>query len=161
MTARGTKIESRAGIYVSTGTPRAGRGQHPVLGNFGGLMSITWTASHPLRLVVAVGKDEITSADMLFCLDEMSKAGVIPYRKIFDLTGIATMMSQADLRAAGTRVAALADGKQIGAVAIVVASGAIAELARIFEAAATANRPLQIFRDLYAARAWLDEIAPP
>ncbi len=124
-------------------------------------MSITWTASHPARLVVAVGKEEITAADVLFCIDEMSKAGVVPYRKIFDLTGVARMMSQADLRSVGVRVTARAEGKQLGAVAIVVTSAAFGELAKLFETSAAADRPLRIFRDLYAARAWLDAVAPP
>ena len=34
------------------------------------------------------------------------------------------------------------------------------ELAKVFEATATTKRPLQIFRDFHAARAWLDEVAP-
>jgi hypothetical protein len=124
-------------------------------------MSITWTASHSARLVVAVGKEEVTAADALFCIDEMSKSGVIPYRKIFDLTGVARMMSQADLRSVGARVTTRAEGRQLGPIAIVVTSGAFGELAKVFETSAAADRPLRIFRDLYAARAWLDEVAPP
>jgi hypothetical protein len=58
-------------------------------------------------------------------------------------------------------VTALGTGREVGAIAIVVASAGIAELVRIFEATAASKRPFQIFRDLCAARAWLDEIAPP
>lgn len=123
-------------------------------------MAITWKVSHPARLVVAVGKDEVTSADLLFCLEELGKAGVMPYRKVFDLTGIARMMTQAEVKQVGMRVAAREFGQEIGAVAVVVTSGGIAELVRTFEAAAIADRPLKVFRDLYAARAWLDEVAP-
>jgi hypothetical protein len=46
-------------------------------------------------------------------------------------------------------------------VAIVVASNGIEGSARHFEEASAAKRPVRIFRDLYAARVWLDEIAPP
>jgi len=53
-----------------------------------------------------------------------------------------------------------AGGKPTGPLAIVVASDAIAELAEVFEATAVTKRPLQIFRDLHTARAWLDEVAP-
>ena len=123
-------------------------------------MAITWTVSHPVRLVVAVGKDEVTSTDILFCADEMTNTGVIAYRKIFDLTRIARVMSQADVRAVGKRMAALADSHRFGPVAIVVASSGIAELAKVFQATSVAKRPVRIFRDLYAARTWLDEIAP-
>ena len=45
-------------------------------------MSITWTVSHPLRLVVATGKGEVTAADILFYVDEIGKAGAISYRAI-------------------------------------------------------------------------------
>jgi hypothetical protein len=124
-------------------------------------MSITWTISHPARLVVAVGRDEITATDVLFWSDGMGEAGVTSYRKLLDLTGVARMMPQADIRLVAIRVTARAVGWEVGAIAIVVASAGIAELVRIFEVTAASKRPFQIFRDLCAARAWLDEIAPP
>jgi hypothetical protein len=124
-------------------------------------MSITWTVSHPARLVIAVGKDEVTAADILFCADELANTGVNPYRKIFDLTHIARAMSQADVRLVGQRMAARAADQPFGPIAIVVASSGIAELAKIFQVTAAAKRPVQIFRNRYTARAWLDEVAPP
>jgi len=124
-------------------------------------MAIIWTVSHPERLVVAVGRNEITATDILFCVDEMKKAGVISYRKIYDMTLIGRTMPRVDLRAVGARMAAIADGHGFGPVAIVVASNGVAGSARHFEETSGARRPVQIFRSLYAARAWLDEIAPP
>jgi hypothetical protein len=123
-------------------------------------MSITWTISHPLRLVVATGKGETTSADFLFYLDEIVKAGAIPYRRLLDLTGVGIPMPLADILLVGRHFANLADKKLLGPSAIVVTSNAFANLVKIFDAAVEAERPLKIFRDLRAARAWLDEIAP-
>jgi hypothetical protein len=124
-------------------------------------MAIWWTVSHPERLVVAVGQNTVTATDILFCVDGMLKAGVVSYRKIYDMTLLAITMPQLDLRGVGKRMAAMADNQGFGPVAIVVASNGIEGAARHFEETAAAKRPVRIFRDLYTARVWLDEIAPP
>lgn len=124
-------------------------------------MSLVWTVSHPERLVVAIGQNTVTATDILFCVDGMLKAGVISYRKIYDMTLVATTMPQLDLREVGKRMASMADSQGFGPVAIVVASNGIAGAARHFEETSVAKRPVRIFRDLLAARMWLDEIAPP
>jgi hypothetical protein len=124
-------------------------------------MSIKWRVLHPGRLVVAVARDEITSADILFCVDETRKAGLQAYRKIYDLTRIARATPQEDLHLIGHRLSAAADNEQFGPAAIVAASAGIAELARILEETSVANRQVRVFRDLMSARIWLDEAAPP
>ena len=124
-------------------------------------MAILWTVSHPERLVVAVGRDAVTATDILFCVDGMLRAGVISYRKIYDMTLLGITMPTLDLRSVGKRMAALADSEGFGPVAIVVASNGIEGSARHFEETSAARRPVRIFRDLFAARVWLDEIAPP
>jgi hypothetical protein len=123
-------------------------------------MSITWTVSHPLRLVIATGKGEVTATDILFYVDEIGKAGAISYRKLLDLTGVAIAMPQADVRSIGTRFASRAGDAQLGPSAVVVGSDAFVKLAKVFDAAAQLNRPLRIFRDRHTAREWLDEVAP-
>jgi hypothetical protein len=124
-------------------------------------MAIIWTVSHPERLVVAVARNAVTATDILFCVDGMLKAGVISYRKIYDMTLLGITMPKLDLRSVGKRMAAIADSQGFGPVAIVVSSNGVAGSARHFEETSAARRPVQIFRDLYAARVWLDEIAPP
>jgi len=104
--------------------------------------------------VVAVGKSGVTSTDFMYYLDEITKAGALPYRKIVDLRAVATPLSHADLRLIGTHVQTLATGKPIGPLAIVVASDAVAKLATVFEDAGGEHRPLQIFRDPSTARTW-------
>jgi hypothetical protein len=123
-------------------------------------MAIIWTISHAERLVVAVGQNSVTATDILFCVDGMLKAGVISYRKIYDMTLLGITMPTLDLRSVGKRMAAMADNQGFGPVAIVVSSNGVAGSARHFEETSAAKRPVRIFRDLYAARVWLDEIAP-
>jgi hypothetical protein len=124
-------------------------------------MAIIWTVSHAERLVVAVGQNSVTATDILFCVDGMLKAGVISYRKIYDMTLLGITMPTLDLRSVGKRMAAVADSKGFGPVAIVVSSNGVAGSARHFEETSAARRPVRIFRDLYTARVWLDDIAPP
>jgi hypothetical protein len=124
-------------------------------------MAITWMVSHPERLIVAVAKDRPTATDLLFCMDELTKAGMHSYRKIFDLTGIGQAMPRADVQLLGERTVAIKDSDQFGPMAIVVASDGIAGLVRIYEETTAPKRPVWIFRNLYAARAWVDELAPP
>lgn len=123
-------------------------------------MPLTWTVSHPAQLVVAVCKGDVNATDVLNYLDEIDRAGAMPYRKIFDLTGVAGVIPAEDVRLIGMRVVALSGAKPTGPLAIVVASDAIEALSKVFEVTANTKRPLQIFRDLHKARAWLDNIAP-
>jgi hypothetical protein len=124
-------------------------------------MSIKWRVLHPARLVVAVARDEITAADILFCVEETEKAGLRAYRKVYDLTRIARATPQADVHLVGQRLSAAANNEQFGPAAIVTSSGGIAELARILEDTSVENRQVRVFRDLMSARVWLDEVAPP
>ena len=53
---------------------------------------ITGTVAHPERLVIAVGKGEVSATGAFYYLDEIKKIGAMPYRKLLDLTGVATAM---------------------------------------------------------------------
>jgi hypothetical protein len=127
-----------------------------------GPTAINWTVSHPERLVVATAKDELTVTDFFFCVDGMKRAGVSPYRKIYDMTLVGLGRARLDLRSLGKVMAEIADNQPFGPVAIVVGSDGVAGSAQHFEERSGAKRrPVQIFRDCYSARAWLDEILPP
>ena len=64
-------------------------------------------------------------------------------------------------KALGQRVMFYAQHGQIGPLAIVAASDESYAQAQIFANAATVKRPLQIFRELHAARQWLVAQATP
>ncbi len=120
-------------------------------------MPVHWTVSHPQRLVVAVTKDEVTVADIEQYFAGVTADGAMAYRKIFEITHTPNALSDENLKALGQRVVFYAQHGQIGPVAIVAASDESYAQAQIFAGAAQVRRPLQIFRELHAARQWLDE----
>ena len=124
-------------------------------------MPVHWTISHANRLVVAVAKDEVTVADIEKYFAGVTADGAMSYRKTFEITHTPSVLTEANIRALGERVVLYAQHGQIGPVAIVAASDESFAQAQIFAAAAAARRPLAIFRELHAARHWLDAQALP
>ena len=123
-------------------------------------MGIKWTIAHPERLITAVGEIPVTATEILHCTDEFARTGISTYRKLFDLTRLTGTLSQADMRLVGARMAQHVFGHAFGPIAIVVSTEAVAGSARIFQAVSAADRQVQIFRDRYVARVWLDVTAP-
>ena len=119
-------------------------------------MPVHWTVSHPNRLVVAVAKDDVTPADIERYFAGITADGAMAYAKIFEITHTPMGLNEANLRSLGERVIDYARHGQIGPVAIVAASDESYAQAQIFANAARVQRPLQIFRELHAARQWLD-----
>ncbi|OFX03750.1 MAG: hypothetical protein A3D94_00175 [Alphaproteobacteria bacterium RIFCSPHIGHO2_12_FULL_66_14] len=124
-------------------------------------MPVHWTVSHPARLVVAVAKDDVTPADIERYFAGITADGAMAYAKIFEITHTPTALNEENLKALGERVIYYAQHGQIGPVAIVAASDESYAQAKIFAAAAQVRRPLAIFRELHAAREWLDAQALP
>lgn len=119
-------------------------------------MPVHWTVSHSARLVVAVAKDDVTPADIERYFAGITADGAMAYAKIFEITHTPLALSEANLKALGERVIYYAQHGQMGPVAIVAASDESYAQAQIFAAAAQVRRPLRIFRELHAAREWLD-----
>lgn len=119
-------------------------------------MPVHWTISHPARLVVAVAKDEVSVADIEQYFAGVTAQGGVSYRKIFEITHTPDALSEDNLKALGRRVVYYAQHGQVGPVAIVAASDASYAQAQVFAEAARVSRPLMIFRELHAARRWLD-----
>lgn len=119
-------------------------------------MPVHWTVSHAQRLVVAVAKDTVTPADMEQYFAGVTAEGGMAYRKIFEITHTPMALSEENLRALGQRVVFYAQHGQIGPLAIVAASDESYAQAKVFAESAPVDRPLQIFRELHAARQWLD-----
>jgi len=119
-------------------------------------MPVQWTISHPTRLVIAVAKDELRLQDIESYLEAIVAAGALSYRKIFDTTGATGSLSEDDLMALGARIRAYTAIGRIGPLAIVASTDKSYGQARMFTALAEADRPIKIFRELHAARHWLD-----
>jgi hypothetical protein len=125
-------------------------------------MPAHWTVSHSARLVVAVAKDDVTPADIEMYFADVTADGAMAYGKIFAITHTPKALNDENLKALGERVVYYAQHGQIGPVAIVAASDESFAQAEIFAAAARVKRPLAIFRELHAAREWLDaQTVPP
>ena len=125
-------------------------------------MPVHWTISHPQRLVVAVAKEPVTVADIeQYFAGRHRRTAAWRIAKIFEITHTPMAISEENLKALGQRVMFYAQHGQIGPVAIVAASDESYAQAQIFANAATVKRPLQIFRELHAARQWLDAQATP
>jgi len=118
---------------------------------------VHWTISHPARLVVAVAKDKVSVADIEQYFAGVTADGAMAYAKIFEMTHSPGALSEDNLKLLGQRVMFYAKHGQIGPLAIVAASDESFAQAQIFAGAAKADRPLRIFRELHAARQWLDE----
>ncbi len=139
-------------------------GVRPCWGSSAGIedvMAIIWTVSHPERLVVAVGRNSVTATDILFCVDGMLKAGVISYRKIYDMTLSESRCQSwiSDRSECVWRPWRTARG-----------SGPWLSLSRrtaSLDLPGTSKRHRlrggrsRSFAAFYAARVWLDEIVPP
>ncbi|HEY6983485.1 hypothetical protein [Reyranella sp.] len=119
-------------------------------------MPVHWTISHPSRLVVAVARDEVTVADIEQYFTGVTAEGGISYRKIFEITHTPMALNEESLKALGARISYYAQHGQIGPVAIVAATDESYAQAQIFADAAQVRRPLAIFREMHAARRWLD-----
>jgi hypothetical protein len=120
-------------------------------------MPVTWTISHKDRLVIAVAQGDLQAYDIERYLAALAIDGVMPYRKIFDLTN-AIIGKGLDVAMAGlgVRIGAYAADGPIGPLAIVATTEVSYRVAQLYAARAIADRPLTIFRELHSARAWLD-----
>jgi hypothetical protein len=119
-------------------------------------MPVNWSISHKDQIVLAAAEGEVSVEDLERYVSEMADAGGLPYRKLFDLTYVASGgLRLAELRAFSRKVVALAKDGPIGPIAIVVGSELEQELAEMF-GKVDAGRPLAIFSDVSKARAWLD-----
>jgi hypothetical protein len=120
-------------------------------------MPVHWTVSHSARLVIAVAKDEVKVEDIEQYFTGVTAEGAMAYRKIFEIGATPMALSEDGLRSLGQRVVLYAQHGQVGPVALVAGSDESFAQAQVFAAAAKAGRPLQIFREMHAARRWLDE----
>lgn len=120
-------------------------------------MPVHWTISHPARLVVAIAKDDVKVEDIEQYFAGVTAQDAMSYRKIFEIDTTSMALSDEILKGLGQRVVLYAQHGQLGPLAIVASSDASYAQAQVFASSAIANRSLQIFREMHAARRWLDE----
>ncbi|MPZ35031.1 MAG: hypothetical protein GEV13_29335 [Rhodospirillales bacterium] len=123
-------------------------------------MPVTWTISHPTRLVVALAKGEVGLKDIEAYLDAVMVAEALPYRKLFDTTAASIALSDTEMMTLGARIRAYIALGPIGPLAIAATSDESYWQARMFAVLAEADRPVKIFRKLSTARDWLEGQPP-
>jgi len=125
-------------------------------------MPLTWTISHPTRLVVAVASGELLPQDIESYFDDVTRQNASAYRKLFDASQATAHLGEDELFGLGARIRAYIALGPIGPVAIVVPRDEQAKAqASMFAALAEADRPIRIFRDLRLAQQWLDAQPEP
>jgi len=117
---------------------------------------ISWTIDHDQRVLSAVCEGDVTLRHLEDYLDAVVVAGSMPYRKLFDGTHGDSKLTDEDMMLLGARIRAYHTAGRMGPLAIVVMTEHTHGLARLFGALAAADRPIKIFRDVRAARRWLD-----
>src|SRR5262245_24631059 len=107
-----------------------------------------------MRLVLAAAKGDVSPVDITDYFHGVALEGGISYAKMF-LVESASMISDENIKALGGIIQRYALTDRIGPVAIVAATDEAFRQASVFGAAASAERPLAVFREQAEAVRWL------
>ena len=121
-------------------------------------MPIYVTFYHLDKTMVGRTEGEITLTDLTGYLEDVEKARAVGYAKIFDCSVGRSNLLPEEREAFARRLAAYHAkyGKQAGPFAVVAGADVVERLADLQALVPPANtRPVRIFNDIHAARAWL------
>ena len=122
-------------------------------------MPVLWAAFHSTRLVTITFKGVICRQDIDDCTDGIMTPATLSYRKLVDLRQGSLALSADDIAALAEHAREYGCSGVMGALAIVARPDEHGPQALLFEALSlAADRPLKVFRDLQAARDWLDAV---
>ena len=124
-------------------------------------MPIVWNVSHSTREVEISVTGAVLLKEMKECADGIMIPATRCYRKLVDLVEGRLALNREDIAALAEYVRERSEAGRMGAVAIVVGSDESEHQMRLFDSLSVAERPLEIFRELPAARAWLNSQPPP
>jgi hypothetical protein len=124
-------------------------------------MPISYSISHAARMVVASGEGDISASELQEGLMAVMRENAIPYAKLIDLSFAPLTLRHAGIRAAAERMKVFNKGRQVGPLAVVVASELAKEMIELFDSLVEAERPMKVFDDPASARAWLRELGYP
>jgi hypothetical protein len=122
-------------------------------------MPLSWTISHPQRLVIAVARGEVAPHEFGAYLTAMRPVG--GYRKMFVVSGVSSVFESALLKSVARAVRDHAARERLGPFAVVADDeAAYASALAYAETVQGLERPIRIFREQHEARRWLDSFAP-
>lgn len=109
-------------------------------------MPLSWTISHPQRLLIAVAKGEVAPHEFGAYLAAVERESAAAYRKMFEVTGLTGGLDATRLQSVGRAVEEHARRSAIGPIAIVATTDEAFVAAMVYAEAAAVDRPLQIPR---------------
>lgn len=121
-------------------------------------MPIQCTVSHGTRLVLAIAKDKLLASDLVGFLFDLDREKAQAYRKLFDITGVTSLLSDERIEAFAQIVLEREQSAPAGPLAIVAASAALARKATLFAEKAQGVCPIRVFAEQHDARRWLDSL---
>ena len=124
-------------------------------------MPVIWNVSHSTREVVISVTGAVLLKEMKECADGIMIPATRSYRKLVDMVEGRLALSREDIAALAEHVRERSQSGPMGAVAIAVGSNESAQQIRLFDSLSVAERPLEIFRELQAAREWLNSQPTP
>lgn len=117
-------------------------------------MPIQLEIFHFDRLVVGIGRGDVTLQEYGQFIGDMIQQGVIHYRKIIDVTSaVPTDINRDVLLAVEARLREYTKTRR-GPLAI-VANRDQGEAAQAFKVLTSEERPVEVFRSIHDARAWV------
>lgn len=119
-------------------------------------MALSWSISHPSRLVLVLARADFQSADLMRLLAAIDTAKASSYRKLIDISRLTDSMSPTVLREFAQIVRHRERERTVGPIAIVADSASVTRLANRFADAARGERLIEVFGDQAAARRWLN-----
>jgi len=121
-------------------------------------MPIQCTVSHGKRLVLAIAKDKLLASDLVGFLFDLDREKAGPYRKIFDISGVTSLLSDERIGTFAEIVREREQSDPAGPLAIVAADPALSRKAKLFAQKAQGARPIRVFAEQHDARHWLDSL---
>ncbi len=121
-------------------------------------MPLHWTIDSKERLVTVVAEGTVTRADVEAYLDALVGTGAITYRKLFDSGRADGTMSADDMMALGVMFRNFHASGPVGPLAIVVPDSNVDAISRVLGILAAADRPMRVFREVAAARRWIESL---
>ena len=122
-------------------------------------MPLSWTISHPQRLVIAVARGDVAPHEFGAYIEAMQPIG--GYRRLFVVSGMSTVFDTALMRSVGNAARDQARRETLGPIAIVADNESAYASAMVYvDAARGIDRPIRIFREQHEARRWLDSLVP-
>jgi hypothetical protein len=120
-------------------------------------MPIYWTIDPPNQLMTAMAKGQVRQHEALAYLDAMMAAKAGGYRRLFDGSQGEPQMSTDELMEVAARMRSMQQEVKAGPLAVVMPADKYAQFARMLGILSVPDRPMRVFTNARAARAWLNE----